>query len=99
MTTHMSTIEHRQRETLECIEALRILLTQTVLTETIQAAIELEIKRIERYTEDTLSAAITYGASLLHTRREKRRRHRQNAQKMKKLLKSIQSTNYFYKTT
>lgn len=99
MTTHMNTIENRQRETLECVEALRILLTQTVLTETIQAAIELEIKRIERYTQDTLGIAITYSESLLHTRREKRRRHRQNTQRMKKLLNNIRANNYFYKTT
>lgn len=99
MTTHMNTIEHRQRETLECVEALRILLTQTVLTETIQAAIELELKRIERYTQDTLGIAITYSESLLHTRREKRRRHRQNTQRMKKLLNNIRANNYFYKTT
>lgn len=99
MTTHMKTIDLRQREIIECVEALRILLHQTVLTETIQAAIELEIKRIERYAQDTLGVAITYSESLLHTRREKRRRHRQNTQRMKKLLHNIRANNYFYKTT
>lgn len=99
MTTHMNTIELRQREITECVEALKILLHQTVLTETIQAAIELELMRIGRYAQDSLGVAITYSESLLHARREKRRRHRKNTQKMKNLIKNIQATNYFYKTT
>lgn len=102
MTSHMNLIELRQREILECIKSLNILLPQSFITcigSAYGPQIQLELKRIERYAQDTMCTAISYSEALLHARREKRRRHRKNIEitkKLQALRSSVDNCNYGY---
>lgn len=89
MTHRLNLIELRLREILECVDSLNEHVYNLDYKD--KQEIFLQLKRIMAYANDAQFIAITYSAALTHTRREKRRRHRKNIQKMNQLTKSFQN--------